>query len=73
MVVKSDFYDKLKKLHRRLTISNINKVQGFWTMHLMQMENVQTGHKTIIRMNNQRFNVKVQPNLFTVSKLEKGL
>ena len=73
MVVKSDFYDKLKKLHRRLTISNINKVQGFWTMHLMQMENVQTGHKTIIRMNNQRFNVKFAPNLFTVSKLEKGL
>lgn len=73
MAVKSDFYDKLKKLHRRLTISNINKMQGFWTMHLMQMENVQTGHKTIIRMNNQRFNVKVAPNLFTISKQERGL
>ena len=71
--VKAVYYDKLKKLHRRLTISNINKVQGFWTMHFMQMENVQTGHKTIIRMNNQRFNVRVSPNLFTVSKLEKGL
>jgi hypothetical protein len=32
-----------------------------------------TGHKTIIRMNNQRFNVKVAPNLFTISKLERGL
>ena len=73
MVVKAEYYDKLNKLHRRLSISNIDKVQGFWTMHLMQMENVQTGHKTIIRMNNQRFNVRVSPNLFTVSKLEKGL
>lgn len=73
MAVKGEYYDKLNKLHRRLTISNIEKVQGFWTMHLMQMENVQTGHKTIIRMSNQRFNVKVSPNLFTVSKLEKGL
>ena len=73
MAVKAEYYDKLNKLHRRLSISNIDKVQGFWTMHLMQMENVQTGHKTIIRMDNQRFNVKVAPNLFTVSKLEKGL
>ncbi len=73
MAMKAEYYDKLNKLHRRLTISNIKKVQGFWTMHLMQMENVQTGHKTVIRMSNQRFNVKVSPNLFTVSKLEKGL
>lgn len=73
MAVKGEYYDKLNKLHRRLTISNIEKVQGFWTMHLMQMENVQTGHKTVIRMGSQRFNVKVSPNLFTVSKLEKGL
>ena len=73
MAIKADYYDKLNKLHRSLTISNIDKVQGFWTMHLMQMENVQTGHKTIIKMDNQRFNVKIAPNLFTVSKLEKGL
>ena len=73
MAVKAEYYDKLNKLHRRLTISNINKVQGFWTMHLMQMENVQTGHKTIIRMDNQKFNIKLSPNLFTVSQLEKGL
>ena len=73
MAVKAEYYDKLNKLHRRLTISDIEKVQGFWTMHLMQMENVQTGHKTIIRMYNQKFNVKVSPNFFTVSQLEKGL
>ena len=42
-------------------------------MHHMQMENVQTGHKTIIRMDNQKFNIKLSPNLFTVSQLEKGL
>ncbi len=73
MVVKAEYYDKLNKLHRSLTISDIEKVQGFWTMHLMQMANVQTGHKTLIRMSGQKFNVKVSPNLFTVSKLEKGL
>lgn len=73
MVVKAEYYDKLNKLHRKLSISNIEKMQGLWTMHDMQMENVQTGHKTIISMNNQKFNVKVQTNLFTVSMLEKGI
>ena len=73
MAAKAEFYDKLNKLHRSLTISDIEKVQGFWTMHFMKMENVQTGHQTIIRMSNQKFNVKIAPNLFTVAKLEKGL
>ncbi len=72
LMVKVEFYDKLNKLHRRLTSSDIVQVQNFWTMCLMQMENVQTGHKTVIRMSNQKFNVKVSPNLFTVARLEKG-
>lgn len=73
LVVQAEFYDKLQKLHRRLSISNIIMVQGFWTMEFMQMENVQTGHKTTIRMGNHQFNIKLSPNLFTVSQLEKGL
>ena len=72
LMVKVEFYDKLNKLHRRLTSSDIVQVQNFWTTCLMQMENVQTGHKTVIRMSNQKFNVKVSPNLFTVARLEKG-
>lgn len=73
MAVKGEFYDKLDKLHRRLTVSGIGQVQGFWTAGLMQMENVQTGHKTLIRMSGQRFDVDLPPGLFTVSSLEKGL
>lgn len=73
LAVKAEYYDKLNKIHRQLTISNIELMQGFWTMHLMQMENMQTGHKTILRMNNQKFDIKVSPNLFTVANLEKGL
>lgn len=73
MVVRAEYYDKLDKLHRLLTVSQIEKIQGFWTMHLMQMENVQTGHKTIIRMDDQKYDLSISQNLFTVSKLEKGL
>lgn len=71
--VKVEYYDKLDKLHRRMTISEIDQVQGFWTMHYMEMENVQTGHKTVIKMDNQQFDLKLRPNMFTVTTMEKGI
>lgn len=68
-----EYYDKLNKLHRVLTISDVRKVQGFWTAHRMEMKNVQTEHSTIIVVKNPKYDIKVDQNLFTVSKLEKGL
>jgi len=73
MAVKAEYFDKLDKLHRCLTVGEIAQVQGFWTICQMIMENVQTGHKTEIRMSGQKFDVKLAPGLFTVSQLEKGL
>ncbi len=73
VAIKAEYYDKLNKLHRCFQASKVEKIQNFWTISIMQMENVQTGHKTIIRMDNYRYNVDVSANLFTVSKLEKGL
>lgn len=68
-----EFYDKLDKLHRYLTISEISQVQGYWTKQHMEMKNVQTGHSTIIVLNNPQYDLKVDKSMFTVAKLEKGL
>jgi len=68
-----EFYDKLDKLHRALTISDISKVQGIWTKHRMEMKNVQTGHSTVIKILNPQYDLKVDKSMFTVAKLEKGL
>ncbi len=73
MCVKVDYYDKLNKLHRCFSISEIIQIQGFWTTHRMEMVNVQTGHKTVLDINGQKFNQKVESNLFTVARLERGL
>ena len=37
------------------------------------MNNVQTGHKTVIMMKNPKYDMKLDAAMFTVSKLEKGL
>ena len=68
-----EYYDKLNKLHRVLTISDVKQVQGFWTIQKMEMKNVQTEHSTLIVVKNPKYDVKVDKSLFTVSKLEKGL
>lgn len=71
--IRVEYYDKLNKLHRVLSVSDISKVQGFWTKHRMTMENVQTGHKTVIVIKNPKYDMKLDASLFTVSRLEKGL
>ena len=66
-------YDKLNKLHRVLTVSDVKKIQGFWTIQKMEMKNVQTEHSTLIVVKNSQYDVKIDKSLFTVAKLEKGL
>lgn len=70
--VKVDYYDHSGALHRQLTASNINKVDGFWIVQKMEMTNVQTGHKTIIEMLNPKFNTDIKESKFTVKTLEQG-
>lgn len=71
--IRVEYYDRLDKLHRVLTVSEITEVQGFWTKHRMEMENVQTGHKTVIVMKDPKYDIKLDASMFTVSRLEKGL
>ena len=68
-----EFYDKLNKLHRVMTVLDLQQVEGFWTIMKMEMKNVQNGHSTQIVVSNPKYNIDVDKNMFTVTKLEKGL
>jgi hypothetical protein len=68
-----EFYDKLKKLHRVMTVLDVKKVEGFWTGTKMELKNVQNGHSTQITVSNPKYDIKVDKSIFTVNKLEKGL
>ena len=73
MAVKVEFYDKLGKLHRVLNVQDIKQVQGFWTRGKMEMQNVQTKHKTIITFSDMQYNLKIGSDMFNVAKMEKGI
>lgn len=68
-----EFYNKLDKLHRVMTVEEIQKVDGFWTIMKMEMKNVQNGHSTQITVSEPKYDIEVDKSLFTVAKLEKGL
>ena len=68
-----EYYDKLNKLHRVLTVQDLQKIEGFWTVMKMEMRNVQSGHSTQITVTGPKYDIKVDKSLFTVAKLEKGL
>jgi len=68
-----EFYDKMGSLLKTLTISNIEKIDGFWTAQKMHIINHQTSHQTILLMSETKYNIKIDENLFTVSNLERGV
>ena len=72
LMQKAEFYDKQNKLHRLFTASDIKKIDGIWTTCKMKMENVQTGHFTVIETKDVMYNQTVNDSVFTVSALERG-
>ena len=70
--VRVEYYDKLGRLHRRLEMSDIARVDGFWVARKMHMSNVQTGHQTILEIKNPKYNIHVEEAKFNVTVLEKG-
>ena len=70
--VKVEYYDKMGKLHRKLELSDISEVDGFWLARKMEMSNVQTEHRTLIEIDNPKYNMPVEETKFSVVTLEKG-
>ena len=70
--VKVEFYDRHGNLLKVLTITDIRKQDGFWTMFRMEMDNLQEKHKTILEIEEIHYNVGLKDNLFRVSTLERG-
>ena len=69
--VRVEYYDKMGKLHRRLEMSDIAKVEGFWVARKMHMTNVQTEHQTVLEIKNPTYNIPMEESKFNVTTLEK--
>ena len=70
--VKAEFYDEQGVLLKVLTVSGIEKKDGFWTAGKMEMNNLQKKHTTVIETLKHEFNKKIPDSYFRVNSLEEG-
>ena len=71
--VKVEYYDLSGKLEKIQTNSKIEKIDGYWAITEMTMENVQTNHKTVVTMTKIEVNTGVPAEVFTPEGLPKLL
>ncbi len=73
IAIKVDFYNRMQIHFKTLAVSNIEKINGFWTAKKMEMKNLQRNHKTIIEIAEIEYNIDINNNYFTVPTLENGI
>ncbi len=73
LLYKCEYYDRHGSLHRVLTCSDIQYIDGFACTKVMRMENVQSGTWSEITMSDVAYNSSaIDDKIFTVSALEQG-
>ena len=71
--VKKEFYDEDGELLKTLSIKNVEKISGFWTITKSEMNNIQKNHKTIIGLSNIRINSGVPASKFSERMMMRGI
>ncbi len=72
-VVYADYYDRDKRLLKTLEVKELVSRQGFWTVLAMEMENVQSKHKTHLKIKEIAYDIDIQERLFRPSGVERCL
>ncbi len=70
---KIEYVDLEGKLLKVLHNEDIQDVAGRWVALAMEMENVQQGTKTMLKVSGVEFDVDIADSVFTVRSLERGL
>ena len=73
MVRTSQFWDIKGNLLKTVTISNIEKIQGIWTQHNIDVENHKTGHSTGLTFSEVDYQSPVPDDIFTTNAIKRGL
>ncbi len=75
MILRVEYFDKKGEYFKKQTLSDIIYMEkyGKWRTHKMEMENIKTGHKTVLIFKNFKINEGIIDDLFTIRYLEREL
>ncbi|MDD7201815.1 MAG: outer membrane lipoprotein-sorting protein [Sphaerochaetaceae bacterium] len=72
LLLKVELYDRQDMLERVMVSEDIQTIDGYPTIGKMTIQNVQTGHKTILEMSDVAYDRNLDDSLFTVATIERG-
>ncbi len=72
VLMKAEMYDENARMIKRLTASNVEKVDGVWTARLLRMEDVIKGGFTTIEFTIVQHGKSIPAGVFTTKFLETG-
>lgn len=72
VMVRLEMYDKRDQLEKRLSLSDIRSVGAIPTAFQMEMSNVQSGSKTVVRFAEVKYDSGLNDELFTQRALEQA-
>ena len=71
VIVQEKYYDRQGKPLKQLTVDNLEKIQGIWTVRKETMRNLQTGHYTVIAWDKVKYNTGLGDDVFTERYLRR--
>lgn len=84
LMVRQDNYFVIRAVHwikdggylKYIDVRALEQIEGIWVateMHITKKKGKQLAHKTILKLDNVKFNQDLEFDLFTVRRMEKGL
>ena len=75
-VIRAVNWEKSGGYLKYVDVKKLDQIDGIWVaseMHVTRKRNKKTVHKTILNLDNVKYNQKLDDDLFTVRRMEKGL
>lgn len=70
--IRVDYWDRAERELKHLRIIELKQIEGIWSPMRIEMENIQSNHKTILEFSEQQYNTGLQDKLFTQRTLKRG-
>ncbi|MEA2097376.1 MAG: outer membrane lipoprotein-sorting protein [Candidatus Cloacimonadota bacterium] len=70
---KKEFYDEDEDMLKTLTVKEVEKIKDYLVITVSEMHNIQSDHKTIMKLENVKVDTGVSDNKFTERMMKRGI
>jgi hypothetical protein len=69
--VYAEYYDRDNRLLKKLEVKELSSQKGFWTVMAMEMHNVQSRHKTHLKIEAIDYDIDINESLFRATSIDR--